>query len=139
MRDQFRKLFGSQKFPYGDEVLELLRSASVNVTCSQDEGGVRGNLPCKHYEQVYRLRAEHLASRHADEPYWATLRADVDNVCSALSETPEAPCCIWTIQGEGDYEYAVFENTDSEAILGCIRFEVARQRPRNQRPGDCST
>ena len=131
MRDQFLSLFGTQSFPYNDEVFALLRSSAVEVSHSSGADGVRGSHSCQHYEETYRRRSQHLLRRCAGEPYWDQLRAAIDELCSALAETPDVPCCLWIIRGEAEYEFAVFENAHTETIVGCLRLSKSMQRPKD--------
>jgi len=130
MIEQFVQLFGDQTFRYCDELFAILSTDSANITRSCDTEGSRGNLPCKHYDGIYRHRSEHLDRRHAGEPYWDELRLASDDLCIGLADTPDSPCCMWCITSSSNLEYVAFENTDTNIIVGCLRFETSMRKQR---------
>ena len=130
MIDQFVQLFGGQTFRYCDELFAVLSTDSVKVTRSCDAEGSRGNQTCKHYERTYRHRSEHLERRHTGEPYWDELRLASNDLCDGLADMPDSPCCMWRITSPSNLEYVAFENTDSNTIVGCLRFDTSMRPPR---------
>ncbi|MEM7456344.1 MAG: hypothetical protein AAF456_18505 [Planctomycetota bacterium] len=129
MVEQFIQLFAGESFRYSDELFQLLSSQSPAVTRSSDSEGSRGNLPCSHYLGIYRHRSASLARRNIGDAYWDDVCAAMDDLCDGLASTPDSPCCLWCIRDDV-VEYVVFENTDSNTIAGCLRFDTTRQPER---------
>jgi hypothetical protein len=133
MNERFLALFGAQTFRYRDEVVAFLESASVQTSRSCDVPGSRGNLPCLHYQRIYETRAKSLPRRRSGEPYWDELRAAVDAICSAFVDTPDDPCCLWTITNGTELEFLAFENTALSRIMGCLRFRHSKHSTARRR------
>ncbi len=132
-RDPFIKLFSRQTFRYDTQLFALLDSSATTVSHSCGVDGARGNHPCKHYENTYRHRLQHQYRENLGDPYWDELAEAIAELCAALAETPEDPCCLWSIRGDGQYDFAVFENSRTGSIVGCLRLLKSMQRPKGAR------
>jgi hypothetical protein len=112
--------FGALPFPHAHEVLALLRR-SEEVTLEVSAGTTVQSL-----RDIYRRRAEMLASRPVGPTYPSTLPHDVRVVADALDAAKDQPVRIWHITRKNGQTFIIFELIEDGRLAGVV--ESADQR-----------
>ena len=77
-------------------------------------------IPCKQLLSIYTVRARHLEKFKG--PHGVALRQDVQDFCRRLETSRDSNAQWWSFRLAGGLEYAFIERTDTQALLGALRF-----------------
>ena len=114
--DGFLRTFGAAGFRHAAEILPLLRSQRSDVEVTAAE------LPTlEALRDIYRARAEHLASRDVGPTYPSTLPADVAALADGLDAAEDQAIRMWHIQLVDGTVFVIFELLRTRALAGVVR------------------
>jgi hypothetical protein len=110
---EFLETFGTADFAHAEELLPLIRERAFVRILRSDT-----SLPCRHYADIYRERAHLLdAYRHEGD---SDLYREFIALVAELSQTPEAPCSLWSFRGRSSC-FTAFEASEPQRIAGCFK------------------
>jgi hypothetical protein len=111
--DEFLTRYGTASFPHAAQLVPLLRSSAFTQILRHDS-----TLPCRHFAEIYRRRAdslEHLHGRDYDSEMWR----EFTELVAQLSISPDEPCRLWQFISP-EHHYSAFEMAASQRIAGCF-------------------
>lgn len=77
-------------------------------------------IPCKQLLSIYTVRARHLEQFKG--AHGVALRQDVQDFCKRLETSRHANAQWWTFRLTDGFEYGFIERTDTQVLLGALRF-----------------
>ncbi len=108
----FLATYGTASFPYATQLVSSLRAGIFTNIQRLDR-----SLPCRHFAEIYRRRAESLEQLCGRDPgMWREFTDLVHN----FGISPDEPCRVWRFIG-AEHCFIVFEMVASQRIAGCFR------------------